>query len=72
MIDSVGTTGPGRPALLLSRGGVFAHLVGAGVGPEGGVHYAVHDRVDMNSGARVLVLVLSWEYWVQKTVEPVS
>ena len=43
---------------LVVRGGVFSHVVRAGVDPEGVVDDAVHDRVGVHSGAEALVPVL--------------
>ena len=44
----VGATGPQR---LISpvHGGVFTHVVVAGIDPDGVVHDAVHDRVGVHS-----------------------
>ena len=38
-------------------GGVFSHVVAAGLDPDGVVHDAVHDRVGVDSGAEALVPV---------------
>ena len=42
---------------LLLHGGVLAHVVVAGVDPDGVVHDSVHDRVGVDPGAEPLVPV---------------
>ena len=58
MIATVGATDPPAGSSLLVRGGVLAHVVGAGVDPDGAVDDAVHDGVGVDPGAQALVPVL--------------
>jgi hypothetical protein len=52
-----GATGarPREQLCLDLAGGVFSHVVAAGLDPDGVVHDAVHDRVGVNAGAEALV-----------------
>ncbi|MGD8214485.1 hypothetical protein [Aestuariimicrobium sp. Y1814] len=54
----MGATTGADPAGLGLRGGVFAHVVGAGFDPDGVVDDAVHDGVGVDAGAEALVPVL--------------
>jgi len=50
-----------RPRERLRRdlaGGVFSHVVAAGLDPDGVVHNAVHDRVGVNPRTEALVPIL--------------
>lgn len=53
-------SGPSAPAVVRSggHGGVLAHVVAAGVDPDGVVDDAVHDRIGVDSRAEALVPVL--------------
>ena len=54
---AVGATGarPREPLCLDLAGGVFSHVVAAGLDPDGVVHDTVHDRVGVNSGTESLM-----------------
>ena len=70
MADGVGATGSRAPIPGLVHGGVFAHVEGAGLDPEGVADDAVHDGVGVYGGAEALMPVLLWQIGPVGTPSP--